>query len=312
MVYLKKKIKKRPSVNQIRHQATKALTKACKLTKTQLIMKLVRNTKKSQGYGCGDVEIAQRLEGLKVFSYVTCGERLTKNVFGEFVPPLEDDVEREIEETISKNKNVIECKNEWITRLKDVHSLMERQNKAAQAKHASELRKQGLVQDVYGGIHEMRQKKKALTEPSDEISSLGRKDKRSREELNVIPSRRCEDKGEKEVVGSWGQEAERRAHSLNWKERRKINHATTKGVFVGGKAKTIIPGPSVQTVHDSTYATEKGVVSSAHNVLNGRSLKATNAIHPSWAAKKKQKEKLFKSIDLGVPSKRKKIKFDDS
>ena len=189
---------------------------------------------------------------------------------------------------------------------------MERQNKAAQAKHASELRKQGLVQDVYGGIHEIRHKKKALQEPSDETSSLGRKDKRSREELNVIPSRRCEDKGEREVVGSGGQKDEGRAHSLNRKERRKINHAPNKEVFIGSRTKTIIPGPSVWTVHDSTHATEQGIVSTAHNALDGGNLRATNAIHPSWAAKQKQKEKLLKSIDLGASSKGKKIKFDDN
>ena len=310
MVYLKKKVKKRPTADQIRHQATKALTKACKLTKTQLIMKVVRSTKKGQENGRDDVGLAQKLEGLKAFSHVTCGERLTKNVFGEFVPPLEDEAEREIEETMSKSGNIIECKKEWIDRLKDVHNLMERQSKAAQAKHASDLRKQGLVQDAYGGIHEIRHQKRTLPETSDGTFRIERRSKRFREE-DKVTLYRGEDKAEKGAVRTRKHVDERKAPLMNRKERRKINFEATQEVSVGGRTKTIIPGPPIGTVHGGVSTVEGHKMSNTDKMMEDIKLKPITAVHPSWAAKQKQKEKLSKVLDLNASSNRKKIKFDD-
>ena len=279
MVYLKKKAKKRPTLEQIRYQALKALTKACKLIKSQYIMKLVRKTKKGKDSGVDNIELIQNLDRLKAFSHITCGERLTKGVFGEFIPPLQDEAGRKIEETITKNKKIIECKTEWINRLKDVHNVMERQNKAAQAKQASDLRKQGLRQDVYGGMHEIRHRNESLQETSKGVHGPERKSKRFREEMNT-----CSDEfdNDEEI-----RTRSRRRGSPVVKEEgwRKANSAKTQEVSVRGKMRTIINGPSIEDARTM----EKGgpTCGNDEKVMEGRckDKKVTAVIHPSWAAK---------------------------
>lgn len=313
MVYLKKKGKKRPTVDQIRHQATKALTKACKLTKSQIIMKLVRKRKVNQGDNCNDDKLPQKLEGLKSFSHVSCGERLTKVVFGEFVPPLEDEVERQVEETISKNKRIIECKTEWINKLKDVHNLMERQSKAAQAKRASDLRKQGLTQDAYGGLHEIGRGKKTFSDANGKPSKNGGRGKRLREEVNEICHESDEGKGKEERrVETIRHGSELKAPVVNRKQRRQIESSASLKLSTGGRTKTFILGPSVGTVDGTIDASEGEKSSDKAKRVDHKNAKVTTPIHPSWAAKQKQKAKLSTTIDLNASSKRKKIKFDDT
>ena len=147
MVYLKKKPKKRVTIEQLKHQASKALMKVAKVVKGLMIQRLVRRiaTHNEQQEPLTETDsLVTKLRALKELSHTLVGERLARMVFGEYVPPLEAGAHQEIDKEFNKDKRVQESKAEWINRLKDANSALARQARGRQAEQQAVERRAGI------------------------------------------------------------------------------------------------------------------------------------------------------------------------
>ena len=114
MVYLKKKVKKRLTIEQVRYQACKDLSKTAKLVKGLAIQKLARSVAGSKDEDTNRDFLLEKLRVLKEVSHTSLGDRLTKSIFGEFVEHNCDLTKRIAEESLSRSKKILDCKEEWI------------------------------------------------------------------------------------------------------------------------------------------------------------------------------------------------------